>query len=224
MADKKTKKAKAAENTHEKDKFSISITYRFWIWAAIWVAGLIFTQALRAPASSIFFGFVSIVPWASLAYALIAKATLKIRMGYPSPEEELNILLARRGRNPLDDVNAVITREELRELRAGVANIRIDEELYRYIVLLIGATRRHSSLALGASPRASVALMRLAQAYAFIRGRDYVLPDDIAAVFRPAIGHRLMLRQDAKLKGISPDEILGEILRTTAVPYKGKRK
>ena len=80
MADKKTKKAKAAENTHEKDKFSISITYRFWIWAAIWVAGLIFTQALRAPASSIFFGFVSIVPWASLAYALIAKATLKIFM------------------------------------------------------------------------------------------------------------------------------------------------
>ena len=80
MADKKIKKAKAAENTHEKDKFSISITYRFWIWAAIWIAGLIFTQALRAPASSIFFGFVSIVPWASLAYALIAKATLKIFM------------------------------------------------------------------------------------------------------------------------------------------------
>jgi MoxR-like ATPase len=166
-------------------------------------------------------GYVGTYP---LPEAQLDRFALKIRMGYPSPDEELNILLARRGKNPLDQVKAVITRDELRELRAGVATINIDEELYRYIVLLIGATRRHPSLALGASPRASVALMRLAQAYAFIRGRDYVLPDDIAAVFRPAIGHRLMLRQDAKLKGISPDEILGEILRTTAVPYKGKRK
>ena len=166
-------------------------------------------------------GYVGTYP---LPEAQLDRFALKIRMGYPSPDEELNVLLARRGKNPLDEVNPVITREELRELRAGVATINIDEELYRYIVLLIGATRRHSALALGASPRASVALMRLAQAYAFIRGRDYVLPDDIAAVFRPAIGHRLMLRQDAKLKGTSPDEILGEILRTTPVPYKGKRK
>ncbi len=166
-------------------------------------------------------GYVGTYP---LPEAQLDRFALKIHMGYPSPEEELGILLARRGVNPLNKVDPVITREELKAIRAGVSTINIDEELYRYIVLLIGATRRHSALALGASPRASVALMRLAQAYAFIRGRDYVLPDDIAAVFRPAIGHRLMLRPDAKLKNISPDEILGEILRTTAVPYKGKRK
>ena len=78
-------------------------------------------------------------------------------------------------------------------------------------------------LALGASPRASVALMRLSQAYALIRGRGYVLPEDIAAVFRSAIAHRLMLRQDAKLRGVSADDVLGEILRETEVPYKGRR-
>ena len=165
-------------------------------------------------------GYVGTYP---LPEAQLDRFALKIHMGYPSTEEEVNILLARTGANPLDKVEAIISREELRAIRDGVAAIKIDEELYRYIVLLMSATRRHPSLSLGASPRASVALMRVAQAYAFIRGRDYVLPDDIAAVFRPAIGHRLQLRQDAKLKGVSPDEILGEILRTTAVPYKGKR-
>ncbi len=80
MSKKKNKKAKMTENTHEKDRFSISLTYRFWIWVAVWIACLIFTQALRAPASSILFGFVSIIPWASLVYALIAKASLKIYM------------------------------------------------------------------------------------------------------------------------------------------------
>lgn len=80
MSNKKNKKAKMTENTHEKDRFSISVTYRFWIWAAIWIGCLIFTQALRAPASNILFGFVSVIPWASLVYALVAKATLKIYM------------------------------------------------------------------------------------------------------------------------------------------------
>ena len=98
-----------------------------------------------------------------------------------------------------------------------------DDELYKYIVQLISATRKHPMLALGASPRASVALMRLSQAYALIRGRGYVLPEDIAAVFRSAIAHRLMLRQDAKLRGVSADDVLGEILRETEVPYKGRR-
>ena len=91
------------------------------------------------------------------------------------------------------------------------------------IVTLITATRKHPALALGASPRASVALVHLAQAYAFLRGRDYVLPDDIAGLFRAAIAHRLMLRQEAKLAHQTTQDVLTEILRTTEVPYKGKR-
>ena len=97
------------------------------------------------------------------------------------------------------------------------------DELYTYIVTLITATRRHPALALGASPRASVAMVHLSQAYAFLRGRDYVLPDDIAALFRAAIAHRLMLRQEAKLAHQTTVDVLTEILRTTDVPYKGKR-
>ncbi|MCQ2428009.1 MAG: MoxR family ATPase [Clostridia bacterium] len=165
-------------------------------------------------------GYVGTYP---LPEAQLDRFALKIKMGYPSPDEELGIIMARRGSNPLEKVSNVITVDELREIKNVVSDIKIEAELYRYIVLLISATRRHPSLALGASPRASVALMHLAQAYAFIRGRAYVLPEDIAAVFRPAIGHRLMLRQDAKLRGTTPEEVLGEILRSTEVPYKGKR-
>ncbi|MBQ9080121.1 MAG: MoxR family ATPase [Clostridia bacterium] len=165
-------------------------------------------------------GYVGTYP---LPEAQLDRFALKISMGYPSAEEEVNIIMARRGYNPLDSVLPVLSADDVRELRQFVSSIKIDEELYRYIVALITATRKNSKLALGASPRASVALMRLAQAYAFIRGRDYVLPDDIGSLFRAAVGHRLMLRQEAKLANQSADDILVDILRSTDVPYKGKR-
>ena len=165
-------------------------------------------------------GYVGTYP---LPEAQLDRFALKISMGYPTAEEEVNILMARRGYNPLDSVSAVLSIDEIKELRQFVSTIKIDEELYRYLVALITATRKSSKLALGASPRASVALMRLAQAYAFIRGRDYVLPDDIGSLFRSAVGHRLMLRQEAKLANQGADEILVDILRSTDVPYKGKR-
>ena len=93
--------------------------------------------------------------------------------------------------------------------------------LYGYIVSLIAATRHHKSFALGASPRASVALMHLAQAYAYLRGRDYVVPDDIAALYAPAVSHRVMLTQESKLAGRSVFDVLRDILRATDVPYLG---
>ena len=113
--------------------------------------------------------------------------------------------------------------DEIKAIRELVTKVEINDELYKYMVDLICATRKHPSLALGASPRATVALMHLVRAYAFLRGRDYVLPDDIAAIFRSAISHRLMLKQEAKLNHITANDVLGEILRTTEVPYKGKR-
>ena len=164
-------------------------------------------------------GYVGTYP---LPEAQLDRFALKIHMGYPSDEEEIGIVKARRGVNPLDNVQNVISVEELRAIRAAVSDVKIDDELYKYIVSLVAATRKHSLLALGASPRASVALMRLSQAFAFLRGRNFVLPEDIAVVFRPAIGHRLLLKQDAKLKGTTPEEVLGEILRNTEIPFKGK--
>ena len=165
-------------------------------------------------------GYVGTYP---LPEAQLDRFALKLSMGYPSPSEELNIIKARKGENPIKNVKSVLTRDELRAIREMVTTVHIDDELYQYIVTLITATRKHPALALGASPRASVALVHLAQAYAFLRGRDYVLPDDIAGLFRAAIAHRLMLRQEAKLAHQTTQDVLTEILRTTEVPYKGKR-
>lgn len=165
-------------------------------------------------------GYVGTYP---LPEAQLDRFALKIGMGYPSAEEEMAILRARDGVNPLDRVRAVTDLAAIRTMRAEASSVHLDEAIYHYIVALVGATRSHSSLALGASPRASVAMMRLSQAYAYIRGRDYVLPDDVAALYRPAVAHRLVLKQEARLNRVSTDTLLGELLRQTAVPYRGKR-
>ncbi len=165
-------------------------------------------------------GYVGTYP---LPEAQLDRFALKISMGYPSVTEEVNIIRSRRGDNPIDHINAIITADELREIRQMVSDIHIDDSLYRYIVSLINATRNSRDLALGASPRASVALMHLSQAYAFIKGRNYVLPDDIVALFRASVGHRLILKQEAKLNNITTDTVLGEILHTTEVPIRSDR-
>ena len=165
-------------------------------------------------------GYVGTYP---LPEAQLDRFALKISMGYPAASEEIEIIKARRTDNPLDSVRPVLAEGDLRTIKELVTSVHMDDELYAYIVTLVTATRRHPSLALGASPRASVALVHLAQAYAFLHGRDYVLPDDIAALFRYAIAHRLMLRQEAKLAHKTAQDILTEILQTTDVPYKGKR-
>lgn len=165
-------------------------------------------------------GYVGTYP---LPEAQLDRFALKIKMGYPSGDEEISIIKSRRSLNPMEELTEIIDIDEIRAMRRYISEIKIDDELYGYIVALVTATRRHPQLALGASPRASVALMHLAQAYAFIRGRDYVLPDDIGALYRAAISHRLMIKQEAKLGNLSAEGILTEILRTTDVPYKGKR-
>ena len=165
-------------------------------------------------------GYVGTYP---LPEAQLDRFALKLSMGYPTAAEEISIIRARKSGNPLDSIHGILSAEELRRTREMVADIHVDDALYAYIITLVTATRRHPSLALGASPRASVALVHLSQAYAFLHGRDYVIPDDIAALFRPAIAHRLSLRQEAKLSHQTTVEILTEILRSTEVPYKGKR-
>ena len=165
-------------------------------------------------------GYVGTYP---LPEAQLDRFAIRISMGYPSEEEEVSILSGRRGVNPLAAVNAVTDVETIREIRAAVAQVKIDVEVCRYIVNLIRATRTSRSLSLGASPRASIMLMKLSQAYAFLRGRDYVIPDDAAFMFAPAVAHRLLLSQEARLNRASAKDILSEILRSAPVPYKGAR-
>ncbi|MCI8387542.1 MAG: MoxR family ATPase [Clostridiales bacterium] len=164
-------------------------------------------------------GFVGTYP---LPEAQLDRFSLKLSMGYPTLEEEIKIVENRREVSPIESVKPVVGVPLVRFLRSLTADVHIDRNLYKYLVSLISATRTHPSVALGASPRASLALKRLCQAYAFMHSRNYVIPEDIADIFRVSVGHRLMLRQDAKLSGITCDKVLDDILHSVQIPFKGE--
>jgi MoxR-like ATPase len=165
-------------------------------------------------------GYVGTYP---LPEAQLDRFAFKLNMGYPSAGEEIEILRARRGQNPMDHVSQKLCAADIVAAKEQVAGVKLEDSLYGYIVSLIAATRHHKSFSLGASPRASVALMRLSQAYAYLRGRDYVLPDDIAALYRIAVSHRVILTQEAKLNHVTVNSVLDEIFRSIEVPYLGKK-
>jgi MoxR-like ATPase len=166
-------------------------------------------------------GFVGTYP---LPEAQLDRFAMKLSMGYPSEAQETDILLNRRGVNPLDKVQAVTDRNTIIQMRDTVLSATVDEEIVKYMVALVAATRKNPSLSLGASPRATLALMHIAQAWAFLKGRDYVTPEDVKAVYSTVIAHRLTLTQEAKLSGQSAVGLLQEILLRTPVPFRGSRK
>ena len=165
-------------------------------------------------------GYVGTYP---LPEAQLDRFALRLSMGYPTVEEEVHILSDRQKVNPLEKVRAVTDIQAIRTLRAMVQNVTVTPEIARYIVELVHATRKSRKLSLGASPRASLLIMKLAQAYAFLRERDYVKPEDVAFVFIPGIAHRVVLSQEARLNRESAQTILGEILHQVEVPYQGGR-
>ncbi len=163
-------------------------------------------------------GFVGTYP---LPEAQLDRFALRLSMGYPTAEQEVAIISGRIGQNPLDKVESVLNVDTVNYIRNTVSKIKVDDQICHYIVALIGATRKHPSFSIGASPRASLALMRISQAYAFMHNRDYVLPEDVKAVFKSCIAHRLTLTQEAKLSRATVESVLSEILLTTKVPFKG---
>jgi len=166
-------------------------------------------------------GYVGTYP---LPEAQLDRFCIKLSMGYPNLDDEVDIINSRRVSNPLNAVNPVLDIETVRELKKTCANVRVDEEICKYIVLLVSGTRRSKDLALGASPRASLMLMRMSQAYAFMHHRNYVLPEDVASIYYATISHRLILTQEAKLNQVTADSVLLQLLRNTEMPYKGTRR
>jgi MoxR-like ATPase len=164
-----------------------------------------------------------------LPEAQLDRFLLRISLGYPSNQEEQQILVNLRRQHPVTTLQVVPPRSddqpaggdgtiaELLALQPQVWDIHVDETLEAYIVRLVGATRSHPDLALGASPRASLALYKTAQALAALRGRDHILPEDIKYLFEPALAHRLIVRPEAELRGRSASAILQEVLRETTL-------
>jgi MoxR-like ATPase len=160
----------------------------------------------------------------ALPEAQLDRFFVKIRLGYPDENDEVEMLDRLQERVPLEDVKPALVPEELLRLQAEVRTVFLDDSLKRYIVRLTAATRRHPDVALGASPRASFALMRAAQAMAFARGRTYVVPDDVKAMAVPTIAHRLSLAVNARLAGKTAEAVLSQLLSETPVPAAGSER
>ena len=144
--------------------------------------------------------------------------SIRLSIGYPAPQDEREMVLNRQKGNPLDQVQQVMTRQELIRLQEQVELVYIKPEMVDYAVALITATRKHPMILRGASPRATLSLTAMAKAVAFLNGRDYAVPEDVQAVFAQVIEHRLLLAPEAEAKGISANKLLQEILRKTSAP------
>jgi MoxR-like ATPase len=158
----------------------------------------------------------------ALPQAQLDRFLLRVTIGYPDEPSERTI--SRRyqvAAEPLEAIEPILDGPRLIALRDDVRRIRVADEVEAYGVAVVRATRAHSDLQLGASPRASVALYRAAQAAAFLAGRDFVLPDDIKAMAVPVLAHRLVVDLDRSLRGASTDSALTEILATVPVPPIG---
>ncbi|MCL2392704.1 MAG: MoxR family ATPase [Oscillospiraceae bacterium] len=143
---------------------------------------------------------------------------VRLSLGYPTHEDELTLLQRKQGKNLLEQVEPILTSEELENMRSNVDQVHVDQTLLDYIVKLIGATRNHPDLLLGASPRASIALTGISKALAFLQGRDYVVPKDISPLFSDTLSHRLILRPGAENENITTAKILDGILQSVQAP------
>ncbi|RMF45485.1 MAG: MoxR family ATPase [Anaerolineae bacterium] len=139
-------------------------------------------------------------------------------MGYPSPEEERRLLTHLRRVHPIETLRPVTDTDTLAAMQPQVWDVHVDETLQDYIVALAGATREHPDLALGASPRASLALFRASQALAALRGRGHVLPEDVQTLAPDVLTHRLLLKPEAALRGRTPQGVMRDILSETPLP------
>lgn len=155
-----------------------------------------------------------------LPEAQLDRFLFKLRMGYPTKAEEFEVLTLAERERPIYKIESVISNEELVELQNEIQFVYVDDTIKNYIIEITGKTRKHPSVYLGASPRASIALMKAAQAYAFILGRDYIIPDDIQYLAPYTLAHRIILRSEAKFEGKSADELIHEIISKTPVPVQ----
>ncbi|MGE7907676.1 AAA family ATPase [Peribacillus sp. NPDC094092] len=155
-----------------------------------------------------------------LPEAQLDRFLLKMKMGYPGVEEEIEVLHRAQYTVPLEELESVITLDELIELQAEVKAVIVDDTIKRYIVELANRTRTHEGVYLGVSPRGSIALMKAAQAYALIQGRDYVLPDDVQYLVPFVFSHRLILKPEANYDGFDAGMVIHEVVATTQVPVK----
>ncbi len=155
-----------------------------------------------------------------LPEAQVDRFLLKIKLGYPSEEEENRILLRFEQEDPLESLPAVTSPEELREMQAAVRQVRVEDSVRAYAVQVARATRVHPAVALGVSPRGTMALYRTAQARAAIQGRDFVIPDDVKALAPYVLTHRVIINSQTRLRGRTTEEVIVDVVDQVPVPVE----
>ena len=144
--------------------------------------------------------------------------TVRLSLGYPSAKDEIAMVMNRQGRNPLEELKPLLSRENLVAMQDTVAATYMGEAVVKYLVDLIGATRKHEDILRGASPRATLSAMAMAKAVARLRGRDYVIPGDVREVFVHTVAHRLLLSPKAQGQNKSAEQVLQGILAAVPMP------
>jgi MoxR-like ATPase len=153
-----------------------------------------------------------------LPEAQLDRFLIRIRLGYPDQHDEVAILDSQQYTHPLTQIEQVVDVEALKTAQEKLKDVYVDPLVKRYIVEIITQTRRHPDIYLGASPRGSLALYRTGQARSAMQGRDYVLPDDIKALATPTLAHRLIISPSARLRDVTGETVMREILSTVPVP------
>ena len=153
-----------------------------------------------------------------LPSAQMDRFMIKISMGYPDFESQISILRDRHRENPLDKIQAVVNIDELQQLIRETAAVQVMDSIYEYVTKLTQATREHPMIALGVSPRGALAVCRMAKAYAYLHGRDYVIPEDVVAVFVDTCAHRLVLATKARMMEEKPESLLRSVIENVKMP------
>jgi MoxR-like ATPase len=152
-----------------------------------------------------------------LPEAQLDRFGLRLSLGYPAAEQEVDVIFSQAQRHPVDALEPILGAEDVLELQATVRTVAVERRLGRYVVALAEATRRHPAVSLGSSPRGTLALVRAAQARAFLEGRDFAVPEDVKMEAVPVLAHRLGLETRARYSGVSKEEIVREILSSVPV-------
>ncbi|HEX4776851.1 MAG TPA: MoxR family ATPase [Acidimicrobiia bacterium] len=153
-----------------------------------------------------------------LPEAQLDRFLMRIRMGYPARDAEIAILETHSGHETVEDLDAVVTADEVADAAESVTSVHVAPALRSYVVDIVDATRRHRDLALGVSPRGALGLQRAARAWAAGLGRDYVVPDDLKMLAPAVLAHRLLLSPEAQLRGTSAHDVLAGVLASVPVP------
>ena len=143
---------------------------------------------------------------------------VRLSLGYPDAGNELDLLQRKQGGNPLDKIVLAANREELAAMRAAADSVYVDRKIFDYVIRLSNASRANGNVLHGASPRASIAVVSMAKAHAYLAGRDYVIPDDVKAIYHATITHRLLLTAEAKASGMTARAIVDKLLSGTPAP------